>query len=148
MIITSRLLDWRNSICSHVLSCLCNHKFGSSGIFVDVKPWQVMRETKKAWQQQTGYQLSSRLTGRFHSFSWTWTSMDITVWTRWTSRLMDEWTGLKNVARRHLLYVSILSIKTCPFVSILSIASIVSLSIKKRDVSRCVIERMKTPCPD
>ena len=43
----------------------------------------------------------------------------------------------KDVARRHLLYLSILSIKTCPFVSILSIASIVSLSIKKRDVSRC-----------
>ena len=34
------------------------------------------------------------------------------------------------VQGRHLLYVSILSIKTCPFVSMTSIASIVSLSIK------------------
>jgi hypothetical protein len=40
--------------------------------------------------------------------------------------LMAEW----QVQRRHLLYVSILSIKTCPFVSMTSIASIVSLSIK------------------
>jgi hypothetical protein len=50
---------------------------------------------------------------------------------------MDIMDKFKDVARRHLLYVSILSIKTCPFVSILSIASIVSLSIKKRDVFRC-----------
>ena len=47
---------------------------------------------------------------------------------------MDEWTGSKTSPA---VRVSILSIKTCPFVFILSIASIVSLSIKKRDIFRC-----------
>ncbi len=33
---------------------------------------------------------------------------------------MDEWTGKKH----YLLYMSILSMKTCPFVSMMSIPSI------------------------
>ena len=47
------------------------------------------------------------------------------------------------VQGRHLLYVSILSIKTCPFMSMMSIASIVSLSIKSEPFPD-VVKRMET----